>query len=181
VDNGDDPRKSGGSPQAEMDGIYYRIRHALMIQVLIRDPSSDKRPDRMIRLTAPIRFGTSPMTLPDQESSGLLPAYCQVYHENGDLRQCDPLPLYTQGPSNVSVNQEGPTCPAPTYQSLFPESLSAALTRSTTPPHREGRIHPAIWGSCPNGGTELDAGSATRRLKTLSRRTAHNFLTRMFA
>jgi hypothetical protein len=174
-------RRPGGLPQSELDGVFHRIRHELVIQIAIQD-SSAGNVNKIIRLTAPIRFGTSPVTILGPKSGEeLLPAYIQVYHENGDLRQCDPLPLYSEAALAASTNPGTPASPVPTYKSLFPESLAAAPLVTLAQARRGGPEVFLTSGSCPNGATELDAGSVSRTLKTVSRRTAHNLLTRMFA
>ena len=94
-------------------------------------------------LSTPIRFGTSLSTLPDASSSSAppLPAYIQLFHENGDLRKCDPLPLYS-GPAQIAApvvashtlspiapKLASPMSPTPSYDSLFP----SAHTHSRSP------------------------------------------------
>lgn len=72
-------------------------------------------------LSTPIKFATSPATMPNRIASKEKfqpPAYIQVFHENGDLRQCDPLPMYTRYPvptdDNISV-----TLPTETAQNAY--------------------------------------------------------------
>lgn len=49
-----------------------------------------------------MKFGSMPSTvpkLPNVVYEPPLPAYVQLFHENGDVRHCDPLPLYSRDPN----------------------------------------------------------------------------------
>lgn len=56
-----------------------------------------------------------------------LPSYIQLFHENGELRECDPLPLYTahESGSQATIPLSEPersdcSIPAPSYESILP-------------------------------------------------------------
>jgi hypothetical protein len=63
-------------------------------------------------LSVPIRFGTCPETIAATclYRKPLLPAYIQLYHENGEQLPCDPLPIY---------NLTDPTTPSPSYTPTY--------------------------------------------------------------
>jgi hypothetical protein len=93
----------------------------------------------VIVLTTPIRFGTLPATHPDSKlrADTHLPAYIQLFHENGDLRECDPLPLYTRDDSDVIMTE--PALAAPTLPNTKPVPSGVPLLppladRATPPP-----------------------------------------------
>jgi hypothetical protein len=89
-----------------------------------------------VTLTTPLRFGTCPATYPtiNPRTTPLLPAYCQIFHENGDLRECDPLPLYTRSPSDSAPELLVPRSPAPEYKRVgSPRRSTFARTRSVSP------------------------------------------------
>lgn len=111
----------GGRPQPELEAPFLRIRHSLKIRIVVHSPGSDA--ESVIILTTPIRFASAPTTLPGRSSTATrLPAYIQVFHENGDVRQCDPLPVYTARAQDAGPAPEGETLPpVPPYKSLFPE------------------------------------------------------------
>jgi len=86
-------------------------------------------------LSIPIRFGTCPETLAANclHRKPLLPAYIQLYHENGEQLPCDPLPMYSLS---------DPRTPPPTYTPIYHLHSSAASSRSSSP-------HSAIRMSTP--------------------------------
>jgi hypothetical protein len=112
------PRDGRGGkfrPQSDMEGPMVRIKHVLKIRVTCKnvgttentvcpfsDPAGSKIDKQVVVLTTPIRFGTSPATEEIIRAGSrslresVLPAYIQAFHENGEQRQCDPLPLYTK-------------------------------------------------------------------------------------
>ncbi|KAK4690062.1 hypothetical protein P7C73_g25, partial [Tremellales sp. Uapishka_1] len=112
-------------PSSEMEGPFLRIKHSLKIRVVCRGPTDAAEDTQVVILSTPIRFGTCPSTMPSaNRSSPALPAYIQLFHENGELRECDALPLYTDTPDT----------PAPTYSEsmqVAPEPLHA---QSSPPP-----------------------------------------------
>jgi hypothetical protein len=147
------PMPQGGKgskvrPQSEMDGPMVRIKHALKIKVVCRNVGSSEdtvscffscysrryTDGQIVVLSVPIRFATSPTT--EEVVQGdtcilrkpTLPAYIQMFHENGEQRQCDPLPMYT--PSTAST-------PPPSYypiaEAMVPSSPLPCLSRSATP------------------------------------------------
>jgi len=122
---------AGGRPQPELESPFLRIRHNLKIKMVVHSPESDA--ESVIILTTPIRFASAPTTMLGRlEAEPRLPAYIQVFHENGDLRQCDPLPLYaarTEDACPAPASEALP--PVPPYNSLFPEASS--LLRVPTP------------------------------------------------
>ncbi|ORY29829.1 hypothetical protein BCR39DRAFT_505406 [Naematelia encephala] len=141
--------------QSEMEGPFVRIKHALKIRVVCR--AAPGAPETTVILTTPIRFGTCPSTCPSSSSSTSpdhiqLPAYVQLFRENGEQRECDPLPLYTPptplpttpSPSPTSsspttltsttpIGSEIPFSPTPSYESLFPDCTVLYTSRSSTP------------------------------------------------
>ncbi|KAL1411823.1 hypothetical protein Q8F55_002790 [Vanrija albida] len=92
---------SPAAPHGDYDGPFVRRTHVLRTTLKYRLPSGDVLP---VTFAAPIRFATSPHTMPS--STAAPPAYIQVFEENGELRDCDPLPLYLPPPG-----------PAPGYAS----------------------------------------------------------------
>lgn len=129
-------------PQGEMDGPMLRIRHALKIRVVCRNVGSHGEDmvslalslnqftadSQAVVLSVPIRFGTCPETIAANclYRKPLLPAYIQLYHENGEQLPCDPLPMY---------NLTDPTTPPPSYTPTYriPSPLPAAISRSSSP------------------------------------------------
>lgn len=88
----------------------------------------------------PIRLGTSQATTAKRHPSvnPTLPAYVQLFHENGDLRECDPLPLYTVADDATSGKSQSQTlCHAdqrrPHSSSNTPDSTSHASESMTSP------------------------------------------------
>lgn len=177
------PRKQGGLPQAEMDGAFLRIRQMLVIHILVSDPDSEY-PCKVIRLSAPIRFGTSISTVPGVDNSVLLPPYIQVFHENGSMRQCDPLPLYTRTPEPTVAESPPPRSPVPSYKSLFPEATSPASSRSTSPTHMSEPYRTVSTAASASSGDlaglEVDTDTAVSAPKALTRRTTRSLFSRVF-
>jgi hypothetical protein len=124
-------------PQSEMDGPMLRIKHILKIRVVCRNVGSSGEDmvcpllglvsllytdNQAVVLSVPIQFGTSPQSVSAmcKHPKPLLPAYIQLYHENGEQLQCDPLPIY---------NPIDPTIPPPSYTSSH--SISSLLASTT--------------------------------------------------
>jgi hypothetical protein len=80
----------------------------------------------------PIRFGSAPETLPTPASKGP-PPYIAVFHENGELRDCDPLPLYPGTP--VAATFPNPTGSATVSDGhvLFQEMEAGAANLLSSP------------------------------------------------
>lgn len=109
---------STAAPQADYDGPFVRRAHLLKTTLKYRLPGGDILVSRVplspaalthpqpITFAAPIRFGTAPHTMPTESAAP--PAYIQVFEENGEPRDCDPLPLYLPPP---------PPGPVPAYAS----------------------------------------------------------------
>ncbi|ODN86543.1 hypothetical protein L198_07237 [Cryptococcus wingfieldii CBS 7118] len=135
-----------GRPQAEYNGPFMRVKHTLKIRIVCKNAHGDDA--QVVLLSTPIRFATCPTTLPSRSAkTPALPAYIQLFLENGDLRECDPLPLYedclppsppapTPAPSapvlspgaltplalvapSFALIQPTPTTATPSYQSIF--------------------------------------------------------------
>ncbi|KAK8861654.1 hypothetical protein IAR55_002477 [Kwoniella newhampshirensis] len=108
------------------------------------DPNSGRivgsdQPQAII-ITTPIRFGTSPTTVPlCGPKEVALPAYIQLYHENGERRLCDPPPLYMPSLARRRRTTPHPNPPlgsrprsfAPSYNSLFPENEASRSSSSS--------------------------------------------------
>ncbi|WVQ93510.1 hypothetical protein IAU59_000584 [Kwoniella sp. CBS 9459] len=128
-------------PQPEMDGPFLKIKHSLKIRVVCRNIEGGKEDTQVVILSTPIRFGTCPSTMPSTSTKSLaLPAYIQLFHENGDLRECDALPMYFKSEhgheecSDHAILQSMPNEPAPSYSSLFASPASnACSSRSPSP------------------------------------------------
>nr|ODN76376.1 hypothetical protein L203_06442 [Cryptococcus depauperatus CBS 7841] len=126
-------------PRPEFNGPFARIKHSLKIRVVCHSlGSSDDA--QVVLLSTPIRFGTCPTTIPSERARPeSLPAYIQLFLENGDLRECDPLPLYSEcvEPASTLVHAPAvPATPAPDYSSLLSASCAATNTissRSSSP------------------------------------------------
>ncbi|OCF40063.1 hypothetical protein I317_06138 [Kwoniella heveanensis CBS 569] len=123
-------------PQPEMDGPFLKIKHSLKIRVVCRNIDGGKEDTQVVILSTPIRFGTCPSTMPSSSTKApSLPAYIQLFHENGDLRECDALPVYSKsedGSDEISdrppVQAPIPSEPAPSYNSLFSSSAPSSAT-----------------------------------------------------
>jgi hypothetical protein len=145
-------------PQSEMDGPFLRIKHTLKIRLLCRAVGAAEDDvnvsgscqrsiwrrrghlltHQAVLLSAPIHFGTTPATLyADKPPS--LPPYVQLFHENGDQRECDPLPLYTEPepclsiltpttiqPPHSLLASSNLVCPAPSVS--YPRAISPTGT-----------------------------------------------------
>ena len=121
--------RRGGRPQPETENPFLRINHNLKIRIICR--TNDPEPtDTVVILTTPIRFGTCPSTIPGAVSKTSLPAYLQLFHENGDLRECDPLPLYSM-PTSEMAPSSSYSPPIPDYESLYPDTPSASSSRAS--------------------------------------------------
>ena len=141
------PKGLKSRPQGEMDGPMIRIKHILKIRVVCRNVGSVgedmvSRPlvklgslltSQAVVLSVPIQFGTCPQSMAAtfRYRKPLLPAYIQLYHENGEQLPCDPLPIY---------NPVDPTTPPPSYTSHQPMSSLLAprggSSRSSSPSAR---------------------------------------------
>lgn len=110
-------------PAAEIDTPFLRIKHKLKIRIVCRSRAMPGQ-DTIVVLTTPLRCGTAPQprsfepspllegsSQPMPSGPGQVPAYCQIYHENGTAREDEEaLPLYA------------PDSP-PAYTSSFPPEL----------------------------------------------------------
>ena len=81
-------------PRPETEAPFVKIKHVLKVRLvcLINDVET------VVVLTTPIRFGTCSDTLGRPRG---IPAYVEMFHENGELRLCDPLPLYEAVPGGL--------------------------------------------------------------------------------
>lgn len=111
-------------PSGEMDTPFLRIKHKLKIRIVCRSRSMPGQ-DTIVVLTTPLRCGTAPQPRPNtaitsstqvmQAGPSQVPAYCQIFHENGTAREDEEaLPLYE------------PDSP-PAYASSFSSTCFAAL------------------------------------------------------
>lgn len=107
-------------------------------------------------LTTPIRFGSSPKTMPRAgPPPPSLPAYIQLFHENGELRECDPLPLY---PTPI------PTCRPPAYtphNRLMAPVLPSDLTRTKSPGIGSRFHYPQLSTSSSSVDESMDLDPST--------------------
>lgn len=71
-----------------------RMKHILKTSLVCRNPDGH---ETIVQLSTPIRFATHPHTMP-VPNSWAPPPYIHTFHENGDQRDCDPLPLYSSAP-----------------------------------------------------------------------------------
>ncbi|KIR57534.1 hypothetical protein I314_06673 [Cryptococcus bacillisporus CA1873] len=118
----------GSKPQPEINSPFLRIKHALKFRVVCRNAGNTE--DAVVLLSTPIRFSTCPITMPTpigKPHLASLPSYIQLFHENGELRECDPLPLYTAHESGLQVtiplsepDRSDCSIPAPSYESIIP-------------------------------------------------------------
>ncbi|KIR70773.1 hypothetical protein I310_05624 [Cryptococcus deuterogattii CA1014] len=116
----------GSKPQPEINSPFLRIKHALKIRVVCRNAGNTE--DAIVLLSTPIRFSTCPITMPTpigKPHLASLPSYIQLFHENGELRECDPLPLYTAHESGLQATipfsePERSSIPALSYESILP-------------------------------------------------------------
>ncbi|KAL7424651.1 hypothetical protein Q5752_000335 [Cryptotrichosporon argae] len=126
-------------PQPEVDAPFLRIRHMLRTRLVCTDADGTST---TLTLRTPIRFGTHPATSPVPArrayssicpdvpvclpAMGTLPAYVQVFHENGEPRECDPLPVYARvDPERAAAE---PRSPSPAYvDAAWPSIASASL------------------------------------------------------
>ncbi|WWC60381.1 uncharacterized protein I303_102953 [Kwoniella dejecticola CBS 10117] len=121
-------------PQPEMDGPFLRVRHDLKIRVVCKNGNSDDT--QVVILSTPIKFGTRPSTMPsNKEKPAPLPAYIQLFHENGEQREGDPLPLYSKSDaiSPTASSRAVPESPTPSYASLYPLTARPCSSRSPSP------------------------------------------------
>ncbi|ORX35217.1 hypothetical protein BD324DRAFT_631851 [Kockovaella imperatae] len=157
-------------PKADHDGPFMRIKHSLKIRVVCKNVDSDGKAVSVI-LSTPIRFGTSLLTLPRASSTTQpsLPAYVQLFHENGDLRQCDPLPLYS-GPIQVAapvISSHAPPSPSSTPHRI--SSSKECLSSSPFPIPSYDSLFPRSRAQSPLtsdfGSSLADAGQSHRRVR----------------
>lgn len=83
--------QSASRPNPDSDGPFLRVRHCLKTRIVLSRPGGDME---TLVLQTPIRFATEPTTFPHRPLAAP-PPYVSMFHENGDMRECDPLPLYT--------------------------------------------------------------------------------------
>ncbi|GHJ87801.1 hypothetical protein NliqN6_4203 [Naganishia liquefaciens] len=110
-------------PASEIDTPFLRIKHKLKIRIVCRSRAMPGQ-DTIVVLTTPLRCGTAPQprlnplsidsaTFTSPPGPSQVPAYCQLFHENGTAREDDEaLPLYE------------PDSPPAYASALFPERLS---------------------------------------------------------
>ncbi|WWD16427.1 hypothetical protein CI109_100853 [Kwoniella shandongensis] len=130
-------------PQVEIDGPFLKIKHLLKVRMVCQSIGSSE--STAVTFSTPIRFGTSVRTMPTTgPKMAPLPAYIQLFHENGDPRPGEPVPAYSAPvalstaspprPQTASTNVSPPLSPVPTYESLFPESYTTpSSSRSPSP------------------------------------------------
>lgn len=92
-------------PSSEIDTPFLRIKHKLKIRIVCRSRAMPGQ-DTIVVLTTPLRCGTAPQPRPhcvlgdsatevSESGSSQVPAYCQIFHENGTAREDEEaLPLY---------------------------------------------------------------------------------------
>ncbi|EIW67223.1 hypothetical protein TREMEDRAFT_64469 [Tremella mesenterica DSM 1558] len=150
---------TGGRPQAEVEGPFLRIRHSLKIKLVCKNTGADV--DTMVLLSTPIRFGTCQDTLPLSASSrSQLPPYIQLFHENGDLRECDPLPLYHPPESTLPISKPRLISDASFLSDPSETSyLSDSPGQSDSPESNE--IIESSVGSTPNSTFTSETGITT--------------------
>ena len=88
----------------------------------------------MVLLSTPIRFGTSPHTWSNDLRQGpALPAHIQLIHENGDSRDCDPLPIYSKVDTTI-LAIEANAAPPPVLINASDESDTSSPSISQAEP-----------------------------------------------
>lgn len=134
-------------PLPEIETPFLRIKHKVKIRVVCRSELTPGQ-DTIVVLTTPLRCGTpsarpSPFggrprtTLP---TSASLPAYCEIFHENGSAREEEePLPLYE--------NQEAPAYapPASVAVHISPETFLFSV-----PPPQSATTSTPLCLPCPS-------------------------------
>ncbi|WWC88092.1 uncharacterized protein L201_002996 [Kwoniella dendrophila CBS 6074] len=163
---------SSSRPQSEMDSPFLRIRHDLKIRVVCRN-AANPNGTQVVILSTPIKFGTCPSTMPDARPDAVpLPAYIQLFHENGDLRECDALPIYTKSDlfqsktsseeTSTTESTSLPNSPTPSYASLYPLTTKPYLLNSSSNYTESDNDNSSLSSSA--------ASSSSTSLSTLNRR-----------
>jgi hypothetical protein len=120
-------------------------------------------------LSAPIKFGTSPHTIPKFPGSTLmevkpsetLPAYTQLYYDNSVPKDNNRiLPAYT-----LPSPKEVPNSPTPRYSVLFPATTNEGpnCATSTASSSRSSSPSPPARGVSPSGSSESLGSVAMKR------------------
>lgn len=159
-------------PAGEIDTPFLRIKHKLKIRIVCRSRAMPGQ-DTIVVLTTPLRCGTAPQARPSSvffnsasklpSGPSQVPAYCQIFHENGTAREDDeapPLyapdspPAYT---SSLSANPAGPQsyvpAPLPLGIPTIPSSLDAIIPASPMGA-MDDRLDPISAGVVDTVGTQ---------------------------
>ena len=143
---GDQDRR-GGRPRPELDSAFLRIRHNLKIRIVCRNAGA--MTDTVVILSTPVRFGSCITTCPSSTKAAPLPAYVQLFHENGELRECDPLPVYAR-----YLEQAEPLPPVPQYDSVFPSVPACSIEGHAEDPSSPPRA-PSPTGSATSSTSDV--------------------------
>lgn len=177
-------------PAVEIETPFLKIKHKLKIRIVCRSTALPGQ-DTIVVLTTPLRCGTAPKPrrlnlspiLPINATAGFripqpglsfgqepithfssLPAYCQIFHENGATREDEEiLPLYSPDapPSYDPLNHPG--CLPRIGETALPNNI-LRLT-----PHLESLPDPAIPMDATDsiddsGAVESSMGITTNRM-----------------
>jgi len=126
---------------------------------------------KVVTLRTPIRFCTSLDTISTIDGPKYLPlpAYVQLFHENGDIRQCDPLPLYSE------TEDSNPAPPASSLADCV-AAASAYTPRYPSPadlPEYENEINAAA-AFAPGVGADVEGVSDGETVPTIVESTSRN-------
>jgi hypothetical protein len=157
----DGHRRVGGRPMGEMEGPFHRVKQTLKVRVVTRTP--DGSTQTVVNLSTPIRFGTCLDTMPGGKNHSYLPAYVQLFHENGELRDCDPLPLYERYEDMVVEPEVAKTKSeplAPDYKSLYPSSAAPSRAGSPVASSSGSTYRPPSPSGSSGGSEAADTESA---------------------
>lgn len=129
-----------------------------------------------------------------EHRSATLPSYIQLFHENGDLRECDPLPLYTAPESESELQNILPlsepdrsdySMSIPSYESIFSDpsvpstpslpsssivdSTSAASASASASPCQSRSASPSPFGISSSSDLDsLEGGQGDLRGRSFS-------------
>lgn len=141
------PGTDGGQPQSDMSASFIRITHTLSIRLTFRMGNGRIESEW---LEVPIRLGTCPRTAFEPVKAP--PPYVSVFFENGELRDCDTLPLYQKVPDMPALSPCPPEFPLEVVPSHSP--ISAAPTT------READVDETAEPLAPPTGVDLSSTSS---------------------
>ena len=178
---------AGGFVRSAMFGPFYHRRHSLVIRLVIDDSPVDqpgKNKEKVVTWRVPIQIATSILTIPGAETSVSVPPYAQIFHENGEARMCEPLPLYSQS-SDTVLSPSPADPPIPSYLSLFPKtatpssSCPVSLTEVTEPCRPD--MSSASTPSRASPRSEIDACASVSPSANSTRLRARTIISRLLA